>query len=131
MVTASDGPGPLPRWDTARPEFDSRREPMSTQKPRPTTRAAVTLDLRVPRGEPGDLLDGVRALVERIDDVSDVEVREVEGVRPSPLDIYVTARVTLAMTPVHEDAAGVRQTLADGFGVLDVDAVALRAGEDR
>lgn len=104
---------------------------MSTQKRRPTTQAAVTLDLRVPRGEPGDLLDGVRAVLERVDGVTDVEVREVESVRPSPLDIYVTARATLALAPVHEDAAGVRQTLADGFGVLDVDAVALRAGEKR
>ena len=102
---------------------------MSTKQLRPTTYAAVTLDLRVPRDKPGDLIDGVRTVLERVDGVSDVEIREVEGVRPSPLDIYVTAHATLAVAAVHEDPAGVRQTLAGGFGVLDVDAVALRAGD--
>lgn len=102
-----------------------------TQQTRPTVRAAVTLDLRVPRGQPGDLLDGVRAVIERIDGVERAEVREVEGVRPTPLDIYLTAHATLALAAVHENPAGVRQTLTDGFGVIDVDAVALRAGDGR
>lgn len=99
-------------------------------RPRPTVHAVATLELRVPRGETGDLLDGARALLERVDGVEDAEIQEVEGVRPSPLDLYVTARAAVAMAPVHEDAAGVRQTLADGFGVIDVAAVTIR-GADR
>lgn len=96
---------------------------------RPTVQASVDLDLRVPRDKPGDLEDGVTALLERVTGVRHAEVVAVNGVRPSPLDIYVTARVAVSMTPTHEDPAGVREALADGFGVIDVDAVTLVAPE--
>lgn len=104
---------------------------MSATRPRPTVRACVDCELRVPRGGPGDLVEGVTALLERVAEVHEASVREVETVRPSPLDIYVTARVAVALDPVHEDPAGVRQTLTDGFGVLAVEDVTIERAPDR
>ena len=91
--------------------------------------ACVDCELRVPRGKPGDLVDGVTAVLERIPDVRDAEVREVERVHPTPFDLTVTGRVDVTMAAACDDPAVVQETLEDGFGVIDVGVVALTPEE--
>ena len=97
-------------------------------EPRPAVEATVDLDLRVPRGTPGSLVDGIAAVLERIDDVRDATVLGVSDMTPSPADLYVTTTVRVAVRAA-DDAAAVRGTLADGFGVTDVRSVALAEAE--
>lgn len=96
-------------------------------EPRPAVEATVDLDLRVPRGTPGSLVDGIVAVLERVEGVRDASVLGVSDMTPSPADLYVTTTVRVA---VHAaDAAALRETLADGFGVTDVRSVALAEAE--
>jgi|GEM_PF-6503331 len=90
--------------------------------------ATVALELRVPRGEPGGLTDGVVAVLERVAGVRAVTVDHVHTVRPSPADLYVTATVDLAfaLDLDRDDERTVRTTLTDGFGVIDVESVTFR-----
>ena len=92
-------------------------------EPRPAVESTVDLELRVPRGTSGTLVDGVVAVLERIEDVHDATVLGVSDMTPSPADLYVTTTVRVAVRA--DDAATVRETLADGFGVTEVHSVAL------
>lgn len=74
------------------------------------------LSVRVPRGAAGDVEGGVRDVVDAVDGVASVEVRDLEGVRPDALDLYVDARVTVGF---DEEVAAPEARLADGFGVLE------------
>lgn len=76
----------------------------------------VRLSVRVPRGATGDVEGGVRDVVDRVDGVAHVEVRDLEGVRPDALDLYVDARVTVGF---DDEVASPGARLADGFGVLE------------
>ena len=75
------------------------------------------LSVRVPRGAAGDVEGGVRDVVSGVDGVASVEVRDLEGVRPDALDLYVEARVTVGF---DEEVAAPATRLRDGFGVLEV-----------
>ena len=74
------------------------------------------LSVRVPRGAAGDVEGGVRDVVAGVDGVEHVEVRDLEGVRPDALDLYVEARVTVDFA---DEVAAPGARLADGFGVLE------------
>lgn len=93
-----------------------------------TTPATVTLELRVPRGDHGDLTDGVAGVVERVEGVRRTDAVEVTDLRPALADLYVTATVRMEL-----DARGgvdaARDRLEDGFGVIEVESVVLAADE--
>lgn len=102
----------------------------------PGVEATVELRLRVPRGAASDLVGGVEDVLGNVEDVRSVEVHEVTDMRPAPADIYVDARVTLALAPEDDgDAArdpnavrdpdAVGAHVSDGFGVERVESVAL------
>jgi hypothetical protein len=91
----------------------------------PQVEATVELRLRVPRGAVGDLVGGVEDVLGTVEGVRDVDVREVTDMRPAPADIYVDARVTLAVALETDDCDAVRAHVGDGFGVERVDAVTL------
>jgi hypothetical protein len=74
------------------------------------------LSVRVPRGAAGDVEGGVRDVLSGVDGVAHVEVRDLEGVRPDALDLYVEARVTVGF---DDDVAAPAARLRDGFGVLE------------
>lgn len=81
-------------------------------------RCQARLSVRVPRGAAGDVEGGVRDVVGDVAGVEHVEVRDLEGVRPDALDLYVDARVTVGF---EDGVAAPESRLADGFGVLEVE----------
>ena len=81
-------------------------------------RYQARLSVRVTRGAAGDVEGGVRDVVAGVGGVEHVEVRDLEGVRPDALDLYVDARVTVDF---GEAVAAPESRLADGFGVLEVE----------
>jgi hypothetical protein len=88
----------------------------------PSVEVDCDLELRVPRGDAGDLDDGARAVLENVDDVRAVEVRGIDGMRPDAFDLYVDATARVTMTgdaPVEADDLAAR--LRDGFGVVAVE----------
>lgn len=91
----------------------------------PQVEATVELRLRVPRGAVGDLVGGVQDVLGAVEGVRTVEVREVTNMRPAPADIYVDARVTLALALDATDVDAVEAHVRDGFGVERVDSIAL------
>ncbi|QSG08752.1 Uncharacterized protein HSR122_1355 [Halapricum desulfuricans] len=84
------------------------------------TDVTVTVTLWVPRDAGSDLRSSVESVLGDIEGVDAVTVRNVTDVQPRSTDIQVTtvADVTVAV-PVDGEGA-VRETLADGFGVMDV-----------
>jgi hypothetical protein len=93
-----------------------------------TRPATVTLELRVPRGDHGDLTDGVAGVVERVDGVRRTDAVEVDDLRPALADLYVTATVQLELDGRGGPDA-TRDRLEDGFGVVEVESVVLAADE--
>lgn len=81
--------------------------------------ATAELDLWVPRDAMGDLESGVRAVVTGVDGVETAEVTGVTEVTPRATDIRVTATVWLVLPDHDPDAEAVRETLEDGFGIMD------------
>lgn len=90
----------------------------------------------VNRDAPGDLADGVRSRLSRVDGVAEIETVDIRGVRPSLNDLRVTVDATLRVrvdadqpeapdpaSPPDVDAAAVERLLADGFGVRDPEVV--------
>ena len=75
----------------------------------------LTVSVRVPRGAAGDVAGGVRGVVGDVADVDDVEVHDLESVRPDALDLYVDARVAVAFADDVDDPVA---RLRGGFGVL-------------
>lgn len=97
---------------------------MSAQTDRAVT-AAVELRLRVPRGAMGDVERGVEDVLAGVDGVDRVEVDDLRGVHPGSLDLYVDARVALALPEGPADPDRLADHLADGFGVERVETVVL------
>lgn len=91
---------------------------MHANEPRTARRIRANLDLLVPRGEPGDLEEGVCAVLERIGPLQSVVVEEITRVRPTTADLSVSTTVTVIVVGV--DPGSVRQALSDGFGVTEV-----------
>ncbi|MFQ3320848.1 MAG: hypothetical protein ACI8UR_000199 [Natronomonas sp.] len=79
----------------------------------------ATLTVRVPRGAVGDVEGGVRDVLDGVEGVDNVEVHNLEGVRPDALDLYVDASVTVAF---ETGIAAPDERLRDGFGVVAVAA---------
>lgn len=83
--------------------------------------AVADLSIRVPRSAPGDLDDGIRAVIEAVDSVTSVRSVRATSVTPNLNDLFVevTAEVTVAFDePVDDDeAAAVRSALRAGFGI--------------
>jgi hypothetical protein len=98
---------------------------MHADEPRPSHRFCATVDLRVPRGEPGSLHEGVSGVLERIEHVRSAMVVSVSRVHPKSADLYVSAVVSVSVGDV--DSCEVRSLLADGFGILDVRGVTAEA----
>ena len=92
---------------------------MHRQEPRSAVRAIATVSLHVPRGEPGDLEDGIQAVIERVDSVHRATVIVVRRVSPVVFDLDVTARVAMTID-ASQAFDGLRETLLDGFGIFDV-----------
>jgi hypothetical protein len=74
------------------------------------------LSVRVPRGAAGDVEGGVRDLLADVDGVEQVDVEDLEGVRPDALDLYVDARATVGFADATDDPEA---RLREGFGVLE------------
>jgi len=85
----------------------------------PTAKVTAEVDLWVPRDAMGDLESGVRAVVADVDGVETAEVTGVTDVTPRATDIRVTATVWLVLAHSDPDPDRVRDTLEDGFGVMD------------
>jgi Asp-tRNA(Asn)/Glu-tRNA(Gln) amidotransferase C subunit len=83
-----------------------------------TTMIEALVELRVPRGEMGDLPSGVRDVLTSVEAVHAVELQAVRGVRPTSFDLRVTATVRL---DVAADPDRADQAVADGFGVEHVE----------
>lgn len=77
----------------------------------------VELTVRVPRGAAGGVEGGVRDVLAGVEGVERVEVRDLAGVRPDALDLYVDATVAVDFEDGVEAPA---ERLRDGFGVVDV-----------
>jgi hypothetical protein len=93
------------------------------------TAAAVAVDvdveLRVPRGEMGDLPAGVADVLAGVDGAETVAVGELDAVRPGALDIYVDATARLTGDFGDRDADELAAHVADAFGIEAVHAVAV------
>jgi hypothetical protein len=83
---------------------------------------AAALELRVPRGEAGDLDQGTREVLRKIDGVQEVEIERIDGMRPDAFDLYVdvVARLRLAAES-DADPDELADRLRDGFGVVAVE----------
>jgi hypothetical protein len=92
----------------ARPTADS--QPASDRQ----TRVRADVRLLVARDAPGDLVEGARALLGRVDAVDAVEDLRITGMRPGLNDLRVEATVTLRLAGTPADPA---TALTDGFGV--------------
>jgi len=81
--------------------------------------ATAELDLWVPRDAVGDLESGVRGVVGGVDGVGTAAVTDVTDVTPRSTDIRVAATVRLVLPDHAPEADAVRETLDDGFGIMD------------
>lgn len=79
----------------------------------------VTADLtvEVPRDRMGDLTDGVRTALRRIDCVRGVEAVEVTGLTPRLNDLQAEVDAELTVAVERPDEAAAADALEDGFGV--------------
>ena len=84
------------------------------------TNATVTVTLWVPRDARGDLQSSVEAVLNDVEDVGAARVRDVTDVQPRSTDIQVTAVADVTVAAPADDEGTVRETLADGFGVMNV-----------
>ena len=85
-----------------------------------TVDVTVTVTLWVPLDASGDLTSGVEDVLGDVTGVDGLDVYDITEVQPRATDIQVTAVVGVQLAvPAVEDRT-VRETLADGFGVMDV-----------
>ena len=85
-----------------------------------TTTVTATVTLWVPLDASGDLTSGVENVLGDVEGVDGLDVYDITEVQPRATDIQVTAVVGVQLAvPAVEDRT-VRETLADGFGVMDV-----------
>jgi Co/Zn/Cd efflux system component len=93
---------------------------MSVQK-RHAVVVQATLTVLVARDAAGDMVDGVRTRLERIDGVDGVGDLDVSGVRPGLNDLQVEVATELRLESLPPDEAddpdAAAEALADGFGV--------------
>jgi hypothetical protein len=85
---------------------------------------AAALELRVPRGEAGDLDQGTREVLRKIDGVREVEVERIDGMRPDAFDLYVDVAARLRLdveSDADTDPDDLAARLRDGFGVVEVE----------
>lgn len=80
----------------------------------------VVCELRVPRGHMGDLGAGARTVLQKVDGVERVTIRELDDGRPTAADIYVDI---VADIELRDEQADLRATLEDGFGVMRADRI--------
>ncbi|WP_135363238.1 hypothetical protein [Halosimplex halophilum] len=91
--------------------------------------ATAEIDLWVPRDTMADLESGVRTVVADAAGVETAEVTGVTDVTPRATDIRVTATVWVVL-PDHEvDPDAVRETLEDGFGIMEASVPVAEAAE--
>jgi hypothetical protein len=89
-----------------------------------TLDVTATVTLWVPLDASGDLTSGVESVLDGVERVETTSVFDVADVQPRSTDIQVTAVVGVTLTVGADDpAAHARDSLADGFGVMDVDRV--------
>jgi translation elongation factor EF-1beta len=100
---------------------------MSVQR-QPELTVRADLRVRVSRDGPGDLHDGVRKRLRRVEAVSAVETVDVSGLRPGlndlAVDLVATLRLRADVGEEEEVAAGreaLAEALRDGFGVERAD----------
>jgi hypothetical protein len=92
-------------------------------------KATAEIDLWVPRDTMADLESGVRTVAADVDGVETAEVTGVTDVTPRATDIRVTATVRLVLPDHETDPEAVRETLEDGFGVMDASLLVVDAAE--
>jgi hypothetical protein len=85
----------------------------------------VDAEVRVPRGELGDLPAGVAEVLAGVEGVTTVDIGELEAVRPAALDIYVDVTGRLEGDFGDRDAGAMAALVGDAFGVETVHAVAV------
>jgi hypothetical protein len=88
----------------------------------------VDVELRVPRGEMGDLPAGVAEVLAGIDGATVVDVGEIDAVRPAALDIYVDVTGRVEGDFGDRDPDTMADHVADAFGIEAVHAVAVEYG---
>lgn len=105
--------------------YGTHPEHESTHEQHDAVAVEVDAQVRVPRGEMGDLPAGVADVLAGIDGAEVVDVGEIDLVRPGSLDIYVdvTARIEGAFGARYADAMTAH--VADAFGVEAVHTVAV------
>jgi hypothetical protein len=108
--------------------YDTQAEPRAERAE--AVAVEVDVELRVPRGAMGDLPAGVAEVLANVDGTEVVDVGEIDGVRPSALDIYVDATGRLEGDFGDRDADAMADLVADAFGVETVHAVAIEYAHD-
>lgn len=84
------------------------------------TDVTVTVTLWVRRDAGGDLQTSVEGVLGDVEGVDTAQVRDVTDVQPRATDIQVTAVADMTIVVPGDGEQPVRETLADGFGVMDV-----------
>jgi hypothetical protein len=88
--------------------------------------ATVEVTLWVPRGAAGDLRAGTREVLDGVDAVASVESVDIGAVRPTATDIRLDLVAELRLRIGEGPAAA---ALADGFGVLSAEVLAVETAE--
>ena len=79
--------------------------------------ATADLTVEVNRYGDGDLDDGVRAALARIDEVQAVDSVSVTGLRPRLNDLQADVEASLVVAVERPDTESVADLLAGGFGI--------------
>lgn len=92
-----------------------------------TVDVTATVTLWVPLDASGDLTSGVEDVLGGVEGVDQSSVFDVTEVQPRATDIQVTAVVGASVTVAADDDRDrhARKRLADGFGVMSVDRLAV------
>jgi hypothetical protein len=111
--------------------YGTHPEHESTHEQHDAVAVEVDAQVRVPRGEMGDLPAGVADVLGGIEGAEVVDVGEIDLVRPGSLDIYVDVAARIEGDFGTRDADAMTAHVADAFGVEAVHAVAVEyAPED-
>ncbi|MFB6094849.1 MAG: hypothetical protein ABEJ71_00155 [Halodesulfurarchaeum sp.] len=86
-------------------------------------RFEAELRVQVPRNSDGDLEAAVRAQVERVDQVVEVEAIQLHGLQPRLNDLAVEATVQGSLQPEESDPdpEALADVLSDGFGIAAIE----------
>ncbi|MFB6267144.1 MAG: hypothetical protein ABEI31_05760 [Halodesulfurarchaeum sp.] len=90
---------------------------------RSPSRFEAELHVQVPRNSDGDLEAAVRAQVERVDQVVEVEAIQLHGLQPRLNDLAVEATVQGSLQPneAYPGPEAVAEVLSAGFGIAAVE----------